>query len=97
MTQKKYIFLPEVSYGDTEHIQEPREKKVIGDSPCPCCSQMTIPNDGDALAYICPVCYWEIDLFIQGEDEASDLNRGLTLREAKDKYQKYGKIFKDLK
>ncbi|MBR6748421.1 MAG: hypothetical protein IKM07_05730 [Clostridia bacterium] len=32
------------------------------DSPCPCCGEITIPNGGDALAYICPVCLWEIDL-----------------------------------
>ncbi|GAA0730429.1 hypothetical protein GCM10008905_31720 [Clostridium malenominatum] len=29
---------------------------------------------GDALAYICPVCFWEIDTFIQSEKEPSNPN-----------------------
>lgn len=70
---------------------------VKGDTPCPCCGNITIPNHGDALAYICPVCFWEIDLFISSEDEPSDQNHGLTLTLARENYRKYGATLERLK
>lgn len=85
MKREKYKFLPEVNSGQSDN--EP-VKEVVGDSTCPCCGEITIPNKGDALAYICPVCNWEIDLFIVGDNEASDQNHGLTLNEARVKYRK---------
>lgn len=48
---------------------------------------MTIPNKGDALAYICPICNWDIYLFMDGDDESSDQNHGLTLNELREKYR----------
>lgn len=39
---------------------------------------------------------WEIDLFIHTEDELSDLNHGLSLKEAKENYRKYGSSEKKL-
>ncbi|MDR1704139.1 MAG: hypothetical protein LBS19_05595 [Clostridiales bacterium] len=65
--------------------------------PCPCCGYLTIPNNGDAVAYICPICYWEIDLFIQNADEPSDQNGGLTLLQAKRNYQKFNAVEPHLK
>lgn len=56
---------------------------------CPCCRNITIPNFGDAMAFICPVCYWEIDPFCDSPFEESDLNNGLTIIEAQENYQKY--------
>ena len=47
-------------------------------SPCPCCNYLTIPNKGDAICLVCPVCFWEIDLLINSDTEKSDLN-GLSL------------------
>lgn len=64
---------------------------------CPCCGYITIPNNGDALAYICPICFWEIDLFIKSDNEPSDQNHGLTLVEAKQNYQKFGAVSQYLK
>ncbi|WP_363290407.1 CPCC family cysteine-rich protein [Clostridium sp.] len=58
----------------------------MGDSPYPCCRYITIPNKGDALAYICPVCCWEIDL-----------NNGLRLKEARYNYKVFGVSQKRLK
>ncbi len=46
----------------------------------------------EALAYICPVCFCEIDLFITCEDEPSDQNHGLTLLEAKNNYIRLGRM-----
>ena len=41
--------------------------------PCPCCGCLTFPvPEQEAIAYICPVCYWENDVFLGGPDEASD-------------------------
>lgn len=70
---------------------------IVGNWPCPCCGFITIPNKGNALAYICPVCLWEIDLFIQRENEASDQNHGLTLDEARKNYRQFGAILPELK
>lgn len=82
MTQPKFRYLPEANC-PTHQTQAP--PPVKGDSPCPCCGCITIPNGGDALAYICPVCLWEIDLFLTGENEPSDQNHGLTLAQARQK------------
>lgn len=89
-----YEFLPQ---SQDEKIIEEESVEIIPDSLCPCCNQLTIPNKGDALAYICPNCLWEIDLFIQTDIEPSDLNHGLTLVEARENYQKFGVILSELK
>ncbi|WP_412758721.1 CPCC family cysteine-rich protein [Lysinibacillus capsici] len=44
-----------------------------------------------------PVCFWEIDLFIQSNVEASDQNHGLTLTEARKNYQSFGVVLPMLK
>ena len=108
--EKKYVFLPEAHHGICEETEEtmvvPRTQNekdngevsvVKGDSPCPCCGYLTIPNGGDALAYICPVCCWEIDLFLTSDEEPSDQNHGLSLREARANYQAYGAVLPRLK
>ena len=89
MPKAKYRYPPEANC-PTHQTQAP--PPVKGDSPCPCCGCITIPNGGDALAYICPVCMWEIDLFITGPDEPSDQNHGLTLNQAKEKYRAFGAV-----
>lgn len=90
------MFLPEVNSNTTsEPISE--DVEVIGDSPCPCCGYIIISNHGDALGYICPVCLWEIDLFIKSDDEPSDLNHGLCLQGARYNYEKYGAVLPSLK
>ncbi len=59
--------------------------------PCPCCGCLTYPvPQKEAIAYICDVCYWENDLFIQSDDEPSDENHGLTLRQAQENYREIG-------
>ena len=57
---------------------------------CPCCGQPTYPvAPENALAYICPVCYWENDLFAHTDDEPSDENHGLTLNEGRENFKKH--------
>lgn len=58
---------------------------------CMCCGNETlsVPVD-DAIAYICPVCWWENDVFLRSSDEPSDENHGITLLEAQENYKKYG-------
>ncbi|WP_297638718.1 CPCC family cysteine-rich protein [uncultured Clostridium sp.] len=96
MNDLEYEFLPEIN---PEESQENNSSynEIIGDSQCPCCGYMTIPNKGDALAYVCPVCYWEIDLFINGDNEISDLNYGITLMEARYNYEVFGASHKKIK
>ncbi|HHW31075.1 MAG TPA: hypothetical protein GXX20_05290 [Clostridiaceae bacterium] len=97
MNSEKYKYLPEVNCGGTINSKPNIESDTIGNSPCPCCRFITIPNNGDALAYICPICLWEIDFFIHSDDEASDQNHGLTLVEARKNYQQFGAVLPDLK
>ena len=98
----KYLYLPEATCTEvTEEIPvyvyeewQPGEPNIHpdADTPCPCCGNITIPYGGDALAYICPICWWEIDLFIQSDDEPSDQNHGLTLNQARENYKTYGAV-----
>lgn len=59
--------------------------------PCPCCGYHTfpVPNE-EAIAYICPVCCWENDVFIVSDDEPSDENHGMTLNEGRTNYKLFG-------
>lgn len=98
----KYRYLPESTCTEvTEEIPvdvyeewHPGELDIHpdADTPCPCCGNITIPYGGDALAYICPICRWEIDLFIQSDDEPSDQNHELTLNQARENYKKFGAV-----
>lgn len=88
MQEETFRFLPERN-GNPDRIQ-PMLNTWEPNAPCPCCGERTIPNSGDAPAFICPHCFWEIDPFIQTEDEPSDQNHGLTLRHARENYEKYG-------
>lgn len=64
--------------------------KVVGTYPCVCCGYKTLPvPKEDAIAYICPVCFWENDIFISSDDEPSDENRGMSLNEAKKNFKMY--------
>lgn len=58
---------------------------------CPCCEYYTllVPKE-DAHAYICSVCFWEIDTFVQSDDEPSDMNHQLTLKQARANFLKFG-------
>lgn len=68
-----------------------------GKFPCPCCGYKTFPVPReDAPAYICPVCFWENDVFISGEDQPSDENRGVTLKQGREAFRRIGAVRKDL-
>ena len=56
---------------------------------CPCCGYFTynVPANEDC-GYICPVCFWENDPFIASDNEPSDSNHGITLKEAKSNFSK---------
>ena len=58
---------------------------------CPCCGYYTLPVPADsAIAYICPVCFWENDVFIQSDNEPSDENHSLTLNQARENFKNHG-------
>ena len=58
---------------------------------CLCCGNETLPVPAeDAIAYICPVCWWENDVFIHSKNDPSDENHGMTLLQAQENYKKYG-------
>ncbi len=63
--------------------------------PCPCCGYKTLPVPAkEAIAYICPVCFWENDIFIQSTEEPSDQNHQMTLSKARENFKKYKAVDK---
>jgi len=61
------------------------------DYPCPCCGCLTFPVPREeAVAFICPVCFWENDVFITSDTEPSDENHGMTLAQAQQNYREIG-------
>ena len=64
---------------------------------CPCCGYFTynVPANEDC-GYICPVCFWENDPFIASDNEPSDSNHGITLKEAKSNFSKFGACEKEM-
>ena len=47
----------------------PESEGPAGSYPCPCCGCLTFPvPKEEAIAYICPVCFWENDVFDPDED-----------------------------
>ena len=90
MENSNNYFTPE-SDNLNEVINEalnPVQEKV-DKSACPCCGNLTIPNREDALGFICPVCFWEIDTFTTSDNEPSDQNSGMSLIEARLNYKNY--------
>ncbi|MCI5499388.1 MAG: hypothetical protein MR419_07675 [Clostridiales bacterium] len=64
--------------------------------PCPCCGCRTLPVPREeAVAFICPVCFWENDVFTRDENEPSDENHGLTLCQARENYRRFGAVLEE--
>ena len=64
-------FVPSPSDGPscTPEPLEPEPEGPAGSYPCPCCGCLTFPvPKEEAIAYICPVCFWENDVFDPDED-----------------------------
>ena len=58
--------------------------------PCPCCEFYTYPVVPiEDVGYICPICFWENDAFLNGDIEPSCCNHGITLQEAKKNFAKF--------
>ena len=92
--RKKYLPLSKRGEGTP---REPIPEEPYGIYPCPCCKNRTFPiPKEDAVAFICPVCLWENDVFVPAEDAPSDENRGMTLLEGRENYRRYGAIRPDL-
>ena len=88
--EKKYRFLPEVGNGDLSIFEESGNHEK-GKYPCPCCGYLTLPVPREeAIAYICPVCFWENDVFTSNENEKSDENHGLSLNEGRKNFRAFG-------
>ena len=69
----------------------------MGKYRCPCCGYFTynVPANEDC-GYICPVCFWENDPFIASDNEPSDSNHGITLKEAKLNFSTFGACEKEM-
>ena len=98
--RKKFQFLPVAKNYDgsePEPPELPETSEPVGKYPCPCCGYITFPvPKEEAIAYICPVCFWENDVFDPGEDAPGDENEGMTLRQGRANYKEYGAVRPDL-
>ena len=91
--RKKHMFLPEASSGEGLTPERESPPPAPGKFPCPCCGYHTFPvPKEEAVAYICPVCFWENDVFDPGEDQPSDENRGMPLRQGREAYRRLGAV-----
>ena len=91
--REKFLYLPEAKAYDNPVSETPEPPERPGKHPCPCCGYITFPvPKEEALAYICPVCFWENDVFDPGEDAPSDENGGMTLCQGRENYHKYGAV-----
>ncbi|MEY8259925.1 methylated-DNA--[protein]-cysteine S-methyltransferase [Oscillospiraceae bacterium 50-60] len=89
----KFQYLPEARNNLSLSPEEPPPPPEPGKFPCPCCGYKTLPvPKADAAACICPVCFWENDVFDPGEDQPSDENRGMTLRHGREAFRRLGAV-----
>ncbi|VTR99014.1 CPCC family cysteine-rich protein [Tuwongella immobilis] len=59
--------------------------------PCPACGHLTIETQHDWD--ICPVCFWEDDVGLNGRDDVtSPANRDMSLAQAQANYYRFGAI-----
>ena len=95
--RKKFLYFPKAKSYDGPGPEIPEPPEPVGKYPCPCCGYITFPvPKKEALAYICPVCFWENDVFDPGEDSPSDENGGMTLRQGQENFKQYGAVHPDL-
>ena len=53
-----------VNYVDEQKAANSSEESLKSKYPYPCCTCITLPvPPEEAIAYICPVCFWENDVF----------------------------------
>jgi hypothetical protein len=55
---------------------------------CPCCGYVTLAERGMSL--VCPVCFWEDDVFIGNRLDERSLCNKMTLREARSNFSAIG-------
>ena len=80
-----------------------KKSKAVKNHKCPCCGYYTIADDHGFPCYgdICNVCCSEMDICMDGTDDPSDANCGLTLTQAQKNYRDFGacheKFIKDVR
>lgn len=96
MNREKFLYLPTAVNHAAPEEPSPAPP-VPGKYPCPCCGYLTLPvPKEEAVAYICPVCFWENDVFDPGDDAPSDENLGMTLRQGRENFLRWGAVRQDL-
>lgn len=97
LMESKELFLSEVNQSHEKILKSEMEHEAKGIYPCPCCGHHTLPvPKEETVAYICPVCYWENDVFTSSDDEPSDENHGINLNEGRRNYKLFGACSQDM-
>lgn len=61
---------------------------------CPCCGYLTFDEAPNGTFDICPVCFWEDDLYQKNNPESTIGANKVSLQEAKNNFLKYGAMEK---
>lgn len=76
--KEKFFYLPEAENNLPGEIQpDPQPPEPEGKYPCPCCGCITFPVPREeAVAFICPVCFWENASFFPGRTSPATKTTG---------------------
>ncbi len=62
---------------------------MVKRNKCPCCGNYTLVGDFEDITWdICPVCFWENDVFDNNPDSYSGANR-MTLKQGRSNYKTF--------
>jgi hypothetical protein len=61
---------------------------------CECCEYVSLAESGNYL--ICPICFWEDEGTGWELDEPSGANNGLSIRQGRENFLKYGACEKEM-
>ncbi len=63
---------------------------------CPCCGYYTFASKPNGTYDICPICFWEDDLFQSENPDLEGMANPVSLNQARENYKKFGACQEDM-